>query len=389
MQVIIMAAGEGTRLMPLTKNKPKALVNIAGLPLLEHTFSELTKLKPKVSQIILVTGYQEAKIKEYFKNEFQGISITYVTQHERKGTGHAVMQTENHVTKSIKEDEQFLVINGDDLYSHKDLQKLTLHENCILLKELDEVSAFGVVTVDDEGKVTGLVEKPQGEAPSKLINVGAYSFTGELFEILNTLEPSKRGEIELTDAVLHLANQRKMHHAKVETYWKPVGYPWHVLDASRTISEHKTNLVHLGSVNAGAMVEKEVSIDTCSVIKKGTRISGLVTIGKNVTVKENATIIGPTTIANDAIINENSVIEASVLGKGSVIGKDCHIHHSVIGDKATIKDNITTNYNSPEDTIKVEVKGKMQDTGLNQLGAVVADGVEVSEDTRPGQVIEN
>lgn len=385
MQIVIMAAGDGTRLMPMTKNKPKAMVDIAGLPLLEHTFNEVSKLKPKVKKIILVTGYKEAAIKKYFGNNYKKIPIQYVTQHERKGTGHAVMQTEDHVDK--KTAEQFLVINGDDLYSHKDLQKLTNHPNCILLQELEDVSAFGVVTVDEEGKVTGFVEKPKEKVNSKLINIGAYSFTTELFEILKTLKPSKRGEIELTDAVLELANQRKMHHAKVETFWKPVGYPWHILDATKKILEHKTELVHLGSVNAGAMVEPEVSIDTGSKIKKGTRITGLVSIGKNVTIEENSTIIGPTTIAGNSHIHSNSIIEASVIGKHAIIGNNCHIHHSVIGEKVVVQDNITTNYNSPEETIKMIVKGKMQDTKLNQLGAIVADGLIVSQDLLPGQVL--
>ncbi|MAG60355.1 hypothetical protein CL619_01075 [archaeon] len=388
MQVIIMAAGSGTRLMPMTKNKPKAMVDIAGRPLLEHTLHEISKLTPKVTKIILVTGYKEDTIKEYFKDYYHKIPIQYVTQKERKGTGHAVMVTEEHVLKAAKTDDQFLVINGDDLYSHKDLQKLTDHNNCILLQELEDVSAFGVVTVNKEGKVTGFVEKPEGEAESKLVNVGAYSFKAELFEILKKLKPSKRGEIELTDAVAKLARLEKMHHAKVGAYWKPVGYPWHILTATQKILEHNSELIHKGSVNAGAIVETEVSMDTGSVIKKGARVTGLVTIGKNVTIEENATIVGPTTIANNCTIQNNSIIEASVVGNHTTIGKNCRIHHSVIGEKVNIKDKITTNYNSPEKTIRMKIKGQVIDTKLNQLGSVVADGVTVKQNLLPGQVLE-
>lgn len=381
-----MAAGSGTRLMPMTKNKPKAMVDIAGLPLLEHTLNEVSKLTPKVTKIILVTGYQEEKIKNYFKNKFQNIPLQYVTQHERKGTGHAVLVTEEHIGIN-KTKDQFLVINGDDLYSYKDLQKLTKHKNCILLQELDDVSAFGVVTVNKIGKVTGFVEKPQGDTPSNLVNVGAYSFTSDLFEILKKLQPSKRGEIELTDAVLELANLKKMHHAKVTTYWKPVGYPWHILSATKTILEHNTQLIHKGSVNAGAIVETEVSIDIGSVIKKGARVTGLVSIGKNVVIGENASIVGPTSIANNCTVKSNSIIEASVIGSHSTIGSNCHIHHSVIGEKTTVHDNISTNYNSPENTILMSIKGKEINTKLNQLGAVVADLATVSRNTKPAEII--
>ena len=390
-----MAAGTGTRLMPLTKTRPKAMVDIAGKPLLEHTFEQIAKLTPQVTQIILVTGYQETAIKEYFKEQFQGIPIQYVTQHERLGTGHAVLVTEEHMTKnttnttnSTKGIGQFLVINGDDLYHYKDLHALTKYPNCILLKEVEDVSAFGVVTIDNEGKVTGFVEKPRGEAPSNLINVGAYSFTGDLFEILAQLKPSPRGEIELTDAVLELARQRKMHHVKVSQYWKPVGYPWHILEATQVMLQHNNNLIHKGSVHAGAMVEPEVSIDTGSVVHKGAKVTGLVTIGKNVTVEQGATIIGPTSIAHNSRIRNDAIIEASVIGQNSTIGQNCRVHHSIIGTNVQVYDNIATDYNSPEKTIHILVKGKQCNTKRNQLGVIVADGCSVSKNTTPGEIIQ-
>ena len=385
MQVIIMAAGSGTRLMPLTKNKPKAMIDIAGKPLLEHTLEQLTKLTPKIKKIIMVTGYIEEAIKVYFKDNFQGIPIHYVTQHERKGTGHAVLVTEKYINK---EDGKFLVINGDDLYSHKDLQKLTKHQNCILLHELEDVSAFGVVTVDKEGKVTGMLEKPQGKAPSNLINVGAYSFTCELFEILKGLGPSSRGEVEITDAILLLAKQHKMHHVKVSEFWKPVGYPWHILNATETILEHNSELNHGGTVEAGAIVEPEVSINVGSVIKKGARVTGLVNIGKNVIIEENSTIVGPTSIADGCHIKSNCLVESSVVGKKSILQENSSIHHSVIGDGVTVHSDIHTIFHQPEQTIKMQVKGKVHNTNLNQLGVIVADDCQVTEDTSPGQIIQ-
>ncbi len=383
MQAIVMAAGEGLRLYPFTTNKPKAMVRISRSPPLEHLFSEISKVKPTVKEIILITGYKEEVIKKYFGDSYGGIKIKYVTQKKRLGTGHAVSQAEPY----IKGKKSFLVINGDDLYSAIDLQQLTKYDNCILLQEKEDVTAFGVVTVDSKGKVTGFVEKPKGEAPSNLINVGAYSFTKELFTILNKLKPSPRGEIELTDAVLKLAKKRKMHHVKVKGYWSPVGYPWHILDATRSALKHNTEMKYAGEVKAGAMVEHEVSIDTGSVIKKGARIVGLVSIGKNVIVEEGASIIGPTAIANNTKIGKNTIVDKSVIGKNTTIQSNCHIHHSVLGDNVIIKEGITTEYNNPKTTIKVLVKKKKVDTKLNQLGCFVADCVAVSEDTKPGQII--
>jgi UDP-N-acetylglucosamine diphosphorylase / glucose-1-phosphate thymidylyltransferase / UDP-N-acetylgalactosamine diphosphorylase / glucosamine-1-phosphate N-acetyltransferase / galactosamine-1-phosphate N-acetyltransferase len=383
MQAVIIAAGVGSRLYPFTKNRPKALINIAGIPLIEFTFNQLLKTKAKITEFILVVNYKQQMIQNHFQDFYNNVPIKYITQKKQLGTGHALLITQEFIKGN------FLMLYGDDLYSHQDIQKVIKKPNTMLLQELEDISNFGVVSVDGKGKVMDVIEKPSKKVNSKLINIGVFHFSKEIFSKLHEVELSKRSEYELTDAVKMLASEKKMHYQIANDFWKPVGYPWHILDATKTVLEHrsKNSILHKGTVNRGAMVEEEVSIDTGTVISKGARILGLVKIGKNVKIKDNVTIIGPSSILDNSIIKENTIIETSVIGANSTVGKDCHIHHSVIGDNVEVYDNIKTNYNDPDKIIKVNVKGKLVNTNLNQLGAFVADATIVSKSTKPGEII--
>lgn len=195
---VVPAAGEGTRLRPLTADKPKGMVEVAGCPLLVHVFETLRE--SGVDELVVVVGYRASAIVEHFGDSFEGVPITYVHQREQKGLGHAIDQTAPSV------DESFVVLNGDNVLADDLNEPIATQQredvDAVLgVERVDRETAreTGVVTVED-GQVTGIVEKPD-DPPSNLVTTGCYVLPEAIFDALGLLRPSDRGEYELTDAV--------------------------------------------------------------------------------------------------------------------------------------------------------------------------------------------
>lgn len=195
---VVPAAGEGTRLRPHTTDTPKALVEVAGKPILEHVFETL--LDCGVSSLVVVVGYRAGQIVDRFGESYAGHPITYVHQRERRGLGDAIYRVESVV------DGPFVVLNGDnvvggavtaplDRFADDDVDAVVAVERA----DRETATKTGVVTVED-GVVTSIVEKP-ADPPSTLVTTGLYVFPDAIFDALSLTRPSDRGELELTDAI--------------------------------------------------------------------------------------------------------------------------------------------------------------------------------------------
>lgn len=197
--VIVPAAGEGTRLRPRTADKPKALVEVNGTPLLTHCFRAVPE--DAVSKFVVVTGYEGAQIRTHYGDEYDGTPIVYTEQEEPVGLADAVLTAEAHV------DGGFLVFNGDNVL-RGDLTPL-VHAHAesdaaaTLLVETvsrEQAKTGGVVVLDEDGTVTGYVEKPD-DPPSTRVSAGVFAFDPVLFDACRVITPSERGEYELADAI--------------------------------------------------------------------------------------------------------------------------------------------------------------------------------------------
>lgn len=198
MKAIIPAAGEGTRLRPLTETKPKAMVEVDGDPLLAHVFRSVQDID--VQELIVIVGYRLEEIISHFGTEFNGIPITYVHQRNQLGLAHAVHQAEPHV------DDTFIVVNGDNVF----LDSIEAADNIpsnpdvdatILTETVSESEAANTGVVEAEGTdITSITEKPDHPA-STTVTTGWYLLPEEIFDAIDLLEPSDRGEYELTDAI--------------------------------------------------------------------------------------------------------------------------------------------------------------------------------------------
>jgi len=201
-QAVVPAAGEGTRLRPLTAERPKGLVEVAGRPLLAWVFDAVVPLE--VQAIVVVIGYRGDAIIERFGESFRGTPLQYVRQAEPLGLGHAVALTEPHV------DGDVLVVNGDnvidaDLSTVVERHRAAAPAATIPVEDVPREVAreTGVVVVAD-GRVRSVVEKPD-DPPSLTAMTGVQVFSPAIFEALAAVEPSARGELELADAIDRLA----------------------------------------------------------------------------------------------------------------------------------------------------------------------------------------
>lgn len=198
MQGIVPAAGEGTRLRPLTADRPKGLVEVAGRPLLTHVFETLCEAG--VEELVVVVGYEMAQILDHYGDAFRGVPITYVHQREQVGLGHAVLQTEPHV------DGQFVVLNGDNVFGQSvrpaiERARQDGVDGALLVEQVspDVATRTGVVETDGT-QVTGVTEAP-AEPSSHLTTTGCYVLPEAVFHACRLLRPSERGEYELSEAV--------------------------------------------------------------------------------------------------------------------------------------------------------------------------------------------
>ncbi|MFQ6010368.1 MAG: sugar phosphate nucleotidyltransferase [Candidatus Aenigmatarchaeota archaeon] len=218
MKAIVLAAGKGVRMLPLTEDRPKVLVEVLGRPFLWYVLKNLRDAG--VRETGLIVGYKKEKVEEFvegLKETLPELKITMIEQKEQLGTAHATA-----LAKHFVGNETFLSINGDNLYSPRDLKELMEErENTIAAVKVADPSRYGVLEIKGD-RLIKIIEKPK-EPPSNLINTAAYVFTYEIFDAIENIEKSERGEFEITDAITLLANQGNVKIHIIKDYWKDFG----------------------------------------------------------------------------------------------------------------------------------------------------------------------
>jgi Nucleoside-diphosphate-sugar pyrophosphorylase involved in lipopolysaccharide biosynthesis/translation initiation factor 2B, gamma/epsilon subunits (eIF-2Bgamma/eIF-2Bepsilon) len=358
LKAIVLAAGQGERLEPITHTRPKPFVPVLGKSLILRTIEHLTSLGIKESDIIVVGN-------ENFRNYFESLPVSVVYQKEGKGTASAL-----RTVSGIRAND-LLIVYGD-LYLERDAIKSVLdaENNAILGVKVPNPKEFGVLVTDSSNNLTAIVEKPENP-PSDLINGGVYRLDSDVFSYLDRVGVSPRGEMELTDAVTAMAREKKVKVVSYSGIWLDVSRPWHVIE----INKHELDRVNgeiKGDLEHNVTIKGKVVIEEGAEVKAGTYIEGPAYIGKGASVGPNAYV------RPYSVLLENSKVGASVEIKESVIMEDAKVPHlSYVGDSVICEHvnlgagTLIANLRFDEQPIKVTVKGKRESSGRKKLGAFI------------------
>lgn len=199
MKAVVLAAGKGVRLRPITEKIPKVMVKLKGKPLLERILNKLTNTG--IEEIVLIVGYKREVIEKYFGDEFNGIPLKYFVQEPQLGTANAILLVENYIKGN------FLVLNGDVLVESGLLKELAVvdefdpYDAIIVGRKVSDPWRYGVLVLEGND-VGGIVEKPApGEEPSNIINAGIYRFDEKIFPAIKSTQLSQRTEYEIVDSI--------------------------------------------------------------------------------------------------------------------------------------------------------------------------------------------
>ena len=353
---VVLAAGEGRRLAPLTDTRPKPMLPVANRPILEYVLEAIATAG--LEEVVVVVGHRAERIRTHVGDGADwGLDITYVEQTPQLGTGHAVLQAESQV------DGPFLVFNGDRILDPVVVEQVvSAHqpETTVVATTLaEQPSNFGVVEVDGSTLV-GVHEKPLNPSPRAIINAGVYGFGESIFDRIRQTEPVG-GEQAITSTLAALAEDETVRAVRYDGRWLDVTYLWDLPAVTNSLVSDLDPLEPSG----GHIAES-------AILATDVAIAPDVHIGSNAVVA-GGTALGPSTTVGPAAVVENSVVMA-----GATVETGAVVRDAVVGANATVGANTTIGGGSAT----VVVDGTTHD-GVT-LGGVVGDNARVG----PGGVLE-
>lgn len=376
LKAVILAAGLGTRLRPLTFTRPKFLLPVAGRPALDHVVSLLRNAG--ADRIAMIVGFGKEQIAErYGEGSAFDVKIEYIEQEKLLGTADAVRRAKDFVG-----DERFIVINGDTLIDQESMNRFVeryrqLSEEkdfggLLSTVEVDQPEQFGVVFLDGE-RVVKIVEKPKG-TKNRLANAGVYIFDPAIFDAIARTPSSKGGEYELTASIQLMLKEKTVYSFPINL-WADIGRPWDLLVANEYFLKNLRGEIH-GKIEVGASIAPDVYVGEGTAIRSGSYILGPTYIGKNCDIGPNC-FIRPSTSIGDCVRIGNAVeIKNSIIMDNTNIGHLAYVGDSVIGSHCNLGAGTTiANLRLDERPIKMEVGGKVISSGRRKLGTIIADNV--------------
>lgn len=364
-QAVILAAGEGTRMHPLTYTRSKVMLPIANKPILEHLLIEMQKAG--IRDYIFIVGYHDEQIRDYFcSGEKWQVNIQYLNQGKQLGTADALRMVEGSVAGN------FLMANGDSIVSSEDIKDLIQRSgNVLSIIEKQDVSGLGVIEARDS-QIVRIHEKSEKPA-SHLANAGLYLFTQDVFEAIEKTDKSPRGEFEITDSINIMINSGKPVTYMKITRWFDFSYPWDLLTANESILTELRQPGERIEIEENVIMKGMVSIGKNTVVKSGSYIVGPVIIGEGCEIGPNCYIRPSSAIGDRCHIGASVEVKNSIIMSGSKVPHLNYVGDSVIGENCNLGAG-TKIANLRIDKQNIKVAGI--DTKRRKLGAIIGDKVE-------------
>ncbi|MFH1381962.1 MAG: bifunctional sugar-1-phosphate nucleotidylyltransferase/acetyltransferase [Chloroflexota bacterium] len=363
MKAVILAAGEGARMRPLTYTRPKVMIPIANKPILEHLLIEA--VQAGIKEFILIVGYHDEQVRNYFGDGKKwGAKISYSTQNKQLGTADALRVVESQLG------DNFLMMNGDIIVRQEDIRSLIEKNNTsVSVFEVENTRDLGLVEVREDRviRIHEKVEKP----PSRLANAGLYLFTPEIFAAIAETPKSLRGEYEITDSLQRLIDRQHPVSCHRIGYWLDLSYPWDLLPANEPLLA-RVQSQNLGKVEENVALRGTVNIGKGTVVKSGAYITGPVIIGQNCDIGPNCYIRPYTSIGDNCHVGAAVEVKNSIIMRGTKIPHLNYVGDSVIGEGCNLGAG-TKIANLRLDEKEIWVAG--QETKRRKLGAIIGDKV--------------
>jgi len=377
LKAVVLAAGEGRRLRPLTETRPKHMIQICGKPLLEYHLSALRDAG--IKEILLVVNYKADQIRRYFGDGLRfGVKIEYVYQKKIKGTADAFALAKEYVNEDFLATYGDLLISSDVVKSALNLHLKKKPAATLTTVEVENPEHYAVVRLNQD-RVEKIVEKPPLESiDSRQINAGVYIFSSEIFEAIKKTGESPRGEQEITDSIRFLIeNGEEIVAARVSREdWLDVGRPWNLLDANMRVLRHLKPEV-LGKIEDGTHIVGSVFVDEEARVRSGVYIEGPVYIGRGSDIGPNSHIRPYTSIGRNVRVGNAVEIKNSILMDYVHVGHLSYVGDSIIGEDCNLgAGTITANLRFDEKPIKMRIKGEVVETGKKKIGVIMGDNVK-------------
>jgi UDP-N-acetylglucosamine diphosphorylase / glucose-1-phosphate thymidylyltransferase / UDP-N-acetylgalactosamine diphosphorylase / glucosamine-1-phosphate N-acetyltransferase / galactosamine-1-phosphate N-acetyltransferase len=347
MQAVILAAGEGKRVRPLTRSRPKALIPVANRPIIEYVIEAL--LKNGIREIVVVVGYRKEQVTR-FLNQLE-VPVEVVVQTKQLGTAHALQCAESKIHGD------FLLLTGDNYIDQHSISRIAGIPNAMLVKEHPNPSNFGVVMLQD-GYVTEIVEKPE-HAQSLMVSTGIYSLKKEIFSYI-------QGN-DLTDAIAAMIHDGVRVRGVPADDWQDAIFAWDLLKMNRRLLSHIPP-AREGTTSRQTVIHGAVRVGKGTTIGPNTVITGPVVIGNDCTIGPNCCILPNTSIGSRVTIEPFTMIGNSLVMDDTSIGSHSRIVDTIIGERCTLADHSSAS----------KLSGLLEIEGMaifSEFGAILGDTV--------------
>ncbi|MCU0464866.1 MAG: glucose-1-phosphate thymidylyltransferase [Anaerolineae bacterium] len=342
MKGLILSGGKGTRLQPLTYTLAKQLVPVANKPVLFRVIDTIREAGVREIGIIIAPHTGE-EIKRAVKQANFDAEITFIMQDEPKGLAHAVRTA--YEQGFLNDDERFAMFLGDNVIEGgigaliTDFDQHPEWNAQVVLKEVPNASSYGVAVLRPDGSIERLIEKPP-VPPTNLALVGIYMFDGRIKDAIYAIQPSKRGEYEITDAIQWLLDNGNRVYPHIHQGWFiDTGKPYDMLEANACVLEELTPAIAADAVIENAQIDKRVTVQAGAVIRNSI-IRGPAIIGEGAVIEDS--YIGPfTSIYHRTTIRNCEIERCIILEDTNISNLPARLQDSLIGRNVTLTRNGT------------------------------------------------
>lgn len=372
---VILAAGKGTRLEPITTNRPKHILEIAGKSILQRIIDSLVSTK-YIDEIIIVTHHHESQIKKHIADNYPDISskFTYVFQKEPNGTGGALQAALPYLDNT----DSVLVMYGDLIVGNGIAEIVRLFQQdpskgYVLGAKVEHPENYGCLQLSGN-IITGINEKNPDAPKDSLINAGVFIFPPNIQQVVQNISLSERGELELTDVILADKDNEYLVCEIVEG-WFDIGRPWELINANEyLIGVESDNYQVLGDVEDGVQLKGKVYVAKTAKLLSGTYVEGDVYIDEGAILGPNCYIRGSSYVGKDVRIGNACEIKNSLIYEGTHAAHLSYVGDSVIGMNCNLgAGTITANLRHDNGNVKFTVKNKRVITNRRKLGMIMGD----------------